>query len=377
MVTHGHVDEADGDSLNRAGQSAPSHSLLILVWEHPMTTLTTSLSAMRGWHRPLMANAALMFSLVLVSAGGLVVDDRLIMGESVWLKPMKFGFAMGVYGLTLAWLLSKLRKGRRFGWWLGTIFAIAGLLDVGAVAFAAAHGTFSHFNDNTDSVARTVQTVFQFGIMPLLLTTLVIAILVLIQRTGDRALTRALRAGLGLALASMVVALWLSTVSGATPRTVTDANGHSVSMTGAHGIGDPDGNAMPVTHWSTTGGDLRVPHFVGLHAIQVLLAVTAVLGVLASRRSWLRDERVRARIVGVAALGYAGVFTVLTWQARRGQSVMHPDQQTLIAFAAVAVFTVVAAAAVVIVARKSPVRSPYQTGEIAPIAVIGSRSGNR
>ena len=322
-----------------------------------MSILTTRHRALRGWHRPLVANAALMFTLALVSAVGLFVDDRLLLGESVWLKPLKFGFAMGVYTLTLAWLLGKLTRGRRTGWWLGTVFAVAGVLDVGAVAYAAAKGTFSHFNQNTDPVARTVQTVFSFGIFPLLLTSLIIAILTLFQRIGDRTLTRALRAGLGLAVASMVVALWLSTSSGATPRTVTDANGHSVSMIGAHGIGDPDGNGMPVTHWSTTGGDLRVPHFVGMHAIQVLLLIVGILSILATRVAWLRDDWVRARIVGTAALGYAGVFAVLSWQAKRGQSVAHPDQVTLVALAGVAVLTLLSATAVVIAARRQPTRA--------------------
>jgi len=338
-----------------------------------MTTLTRCLGAMRGWHRPLVANAALMFTLMLVSAVGLFVDDRLLMGESVWVKPMKFGFAMGLYALTLAWLLSRLSKGRRTGWWLGTVFAVAGLLDVGVVAYAAARGTFSHFNDNTDPVARTVQTVFSIGIMPLLLTSLIIAILVLIQRTGDRAVSRALRAGLGLAVASMVVALWLSSSSAATPRTVTDANGHRVSLTGGHGIGDPDGNGMPLTHWSTTGGDLRVPHFVGMHAIQVLLLVAAILSVFATSRSWLRDERVRARLVGIAGLGYTGVFAVLTWQAKRGMPVTHPDRQTLLAFAGIALFTLLTAAAVVIRAGRRPA-SPVDLdlgGGDAPAQVEG------
>lgn len=314
-----------------------------------MHILSTAVGAMRGWHRPLTAHALAMFSLVLVSAVGVFADDRLLLGESVWLKPMKFGFAMGVYGLTLAWLLSKLRKGRRLGWWLGTVFAVAGLLDVGAVVYAAAHGTVSHFNANEEPVARTVRTVFNIGVLPLLLTTLVIAVLVLIHRTGDRALTVALRAGLGLAVAGMVVAVWLSNSAGA--RTVADANGHPVSMNGGHGIGDPDGNGMALTHWSTTGGDLRVPHFVGLHGIQVLLLVAAVLGLLAARRGRLRDERVRAGLVRVAALGYTGVFAVLTWQAARGQSVVHPDRQTVLAFTALAVITLMAA---VLVTAKSP-----------------------
>jgi hypothetical protein len=317
-----------------------------------MDTLMTSLRAVRGWHRPLVVHTTIMFTLTLFCAAALFLDDRRLMGEPVWVKPMKFGFAMGVYGLTLAWLLTKLNKGRRTGWWFGTVFAVAGVFDVGAVVYAAAHGTFSHFNDNTDHVARTVQTVFSIGVAPLLLTTLVIAILVLIQRTGDRATTRALRAGLGLAVAGMLVALWLSGSAGPQPRTVTDANGRAVSMTGGHGIGDPDGNGMALTHWSTTGGDLRVPHFAGLHAIQVLLLVAAVLAALATGRAWLRDERVRARLVGVAGFGYAGVFAILSWQARRGHPVTRLDRDTLIAYAAVGLTSLAAAVAVVVAARR-------------------------
>lgn len=311
--------------------------------------------AARGWHRPLVLHAALMFGLAAFGAVGVFADDRVLLAEPVWAKPMKFGVAMGVYSLTLAWLLARLTKGRRVGWWVGTVFALAGVLDVGVVTWAAAHGTFSHFNKNTDDVARAVQTVFSFGIMPLMLATLAIAILLLIQRTGDRALARALHAGLGLAFASMVVALWLSTSAGSTPRTQIDANGHAVSMVGAHGIGDPDGQGMFLTNWSTTGGDLRVPHFVGLHAIQVLLAVTAVLNVFATRRPWLRAELVRARLIGAAVFGYAGVFTVLTWQAKRGQSMLHPDAPTLVAFGAVVVVALTGAATVVRAARRQTV----------------------
>jgi hypothetical protein len=320
-----------------------------------MNVLRRFVHAVRGWHRPLVLHATLMFGLAAFCAVAVFADDRLLLSEPVWAKPMKFGIAMGIYSLTLAWLLTRLTKGRRIGWWVGTVFALAGVLDVGAVTWAAAHGTFSHFNQDTDDVARPVQTVFSFGIMPLMLATLVIAILLLIQRTGDRALTRALRAGLGLAFASMVVALWLSTSAGSTPRTEIDANGHTVSLIGAHGIGDPDGHGMFLTNWSTTGGDLRVPHFVGLHATQVLLAVTAILNLLATRRRWLRDERVRARLVGAAAFGYAAVFAVLTWQAKRGQSVLHPDAPTVVAFAAVVVLALAGAATAVMTARRQAV----------------------
>jgi hypothetical protein len=317
-----------------------------------MSKFLVHLGAVRGWHRPLLVNTTLMYSLALVSVVGMFVDDRMIMEESVWLKPLKFGFAIGTYSLTLSWLLTKLVRGRRLGWWLGAVFAVAGTLDVGAVAVAAANGTFSHFNNNTDAIARAVQTTFQLGVMPLLLVTLVVSILLLIQRTGDRPTSRALRFGLGLAVASMAVAGWLSGSSGSTARTVTDANGHSVSMVGGHGIGDPDGHGMPVTGWSSTGGDLRVPHFFGLHAIHILLLATAILALLANRVAWLHDERVRARLVGIAGLGCTGVFAVLTWQAQQGQSLIHPDQQTLAAFAGVIVFTLLATAAATAAAHR-------------------------
>jgi hypothetical protein len=127
-----------------------------------------------------------------------------------------------------------------------------------------------------------------------------------------------------------------------------------VTLAGSHGIGNPDGNGMPITNWSTTGGDLRVPHFVGIHGIHVLLLITVVLGALAARRTWLRDEKVRARLAGIAGLSYFGLLAVLTWQAGRGQSLIHPDAPTLIAFATVALITVGATVSAIAAAKLRP-----------------------
>ncbi|MEI5102757.1 hypothetical protein RB200_34870 [Streptomyces sp. PmtG] len=305
-----------------------------------MKNSAVRLGTIRRWHRPLTVNAALMLTVAVFSAAAMVVDDRQILGESVWTKPAKFGFSFAVYGLTLAWLLSRLTRARRIGWWTGTAFAVAGLIDVSAVVYAAAHGTFSHFNDSASDVADTVHTAFGIGVMPLLATTLIVAVLVLTQPSDDRALKLALTAGLALAVASMAVAAWLSGIGES--RTVADADGNPVPLSGGHGIGDPDGRGMPLTHWSLTGGDLRVPHFVGLHALHVLLLVFAVVRLSETRRGRPFDGGTRTQVIGLSAFWYAGVFTVLTWQARRGQSVAHPDLYTLGALAGVSLIALVA-----------------------------------
>ncbi|MGV9384700.1 hypothetical protein ACWDRB_53415 [Nonomuraea sp. NPDC003707] len=157
-------------------------------------------------------------------------------------------------------------------WTLGTIFAIAGVIDVGFIAVQAARGTYSHFNAGTDPFDQIGQQIFSGGVFGLFGTSVIVAVMLLFQRVGDAVLTWSLRAGLGLAVAGMALASFITGwTSSAGPRTVEDAYGRPVPLVGGHGVGAPDGDGMPITNWSTTGGDLRVPHFIGLHSIQVFV----------------------------------------------------------------------------------------------------------
>jgi hypothetical protein len=106
---------------------------------------------------------------------------------------------------------------------------------------------------------------------------------------------------------------------------VLDAAGHVVPMGGGHSVGGP---GVPLTAWSTTGGDLRIPHFVGMHGIQMMLLVALGLTHLVA------NERVRLRLVLLAAAGYAGLVALVTWQALRGEPLIHPSATTLLALAA-------------------------------------------
>jgi hypothetical protein len=87
---------------------------------------------------------------------------------------------------------------------------------------------------------------------------------------------------------------------------------HRLPIIGAHTVGAPDGGpGLPVTGWSTRHGDVRVPHFVGLHAWQVL----PFFVLLALPR---RDDRRRSRLAIAAGIVYGAVFVALLVQALRG-----------------------------------------------------------
>jgi len=72
---------------------------------------------------------------------------------------------------------------------------------------------------------------------------------------------------------------------------------------------------------------VRVPHFVGLHAIQALALIAVAL------RRWRRPEAVRIKAVLVAASSYAALFLLLLWGALRGDSLAAPDATALVAIA--------------------------------------------
>lgn len=269
---------------------------------------------------------------------GMVVDERTLLGESVWLKPFKFGVAFVLYSLTLTWLLSLPHSGRRVTWWMGTVFAVTGIIDVGFIVLQATRGTFSHFNTETDAVNSIGQIIFASGVPGLFAANLLLAMVVSWRPRVDRPTVWAIRSGLALA----VVGMALGYTMGFTGTQVTRAaDGRVVELAAGHTVVDarlraeliaPDAApGLPITGWSTVGGDLRIPHFLGLHGIQVLLVAAVLMPRLARRYPWLRDERLPTRLIGLSALGWAGAIAITYWQAMRGLPLLRPDRAVLLA----------------------------------------------
>ncbi|MGA5001860.1 hypothetical protein ACPCB7_27960 [Streptomyces arboris] len=292
----------------------------------------------------------------LVSAVGLVVDDRILVGAPIWAKPFKFSLSFTAYGLTLAWMLAQTTWGRRTGWWAGNVVVLTALVEMVLVIGQVIREKRSHFNAETAFDAN-LYTVMGLTVVALWAATLVIAVLLLRTRLADRATAWAIRGGALIALVGAGLGFLM-----AQPTAEQRAAGNldTADVIGAHSVGVPDGGpAMPLTGWSTTGGDLRIPHFVGMHALQLLPLLLIALVLLAPRIARLGDARVRLRLVRVATVGYAGLVALTTWQALRGQPLIRPDAATLIA-AGVLLAAVAAGVGAALRTAPDPVSVPAQ-----------------
>lgn len=290
-------------------------------------------------HAPLTAASLVLVAALAAFAVGLLVDPRTIAGAPAWLKPAKFAASIAIYGLTLVWMFQFLPGWPRTRAAVGWITAIVGLLETALVALQAWRGTTSHFNLGTP-FDRTVFAVMGAAILVQWTASLALVAAVWRQPFPDRALGSALRAGLVLAILGAAMG-GLMTRPTAEQVEAVHATGRMI-VSGAHTVGGPDGGrGLPGMMWSAEHGDLRVPHFLGLHALQVLPLIAVVLGLLGTRISG--GERLR--LVRVAGFGYAAFMAILLWQALRGQSVAAPDGMTIVMLAIWAVSTAVAAVA--------------------------------
>jgi hypothetical protein len=75
----------------------------------------------------------------------------------------------------------------------------------------------------------------------------------------------------------------------------------------------PGGPGLPVLNWSTTGGDFRVAHFLGIHALQIL----PIAGWLIDRLKGLPRRAKPTAVVAVSA-GYVLLMGFVFMQAMNG-----------------------------------------------------------
>jgi hypothetical protein len=290
-------------------------------------SLSSFTSALRSSLRdqPGMAfTGILAVAMIVASLLGAIFDPKVITGEAAWIKPAKFGISFAVYAASLIWMLSLLKPSV---WvrWAGILTAVGFTVEAVIIVLQVLRGVRSHFNQATpfDNTLWLLMAVFVGVIW---VAGLIAAVLVWRAPNVNPTLSLALKFGVVLMLIGALLAGFM-TVPTSEQLALGDA-GKPMPLSGTNTFGAPEGGAsLPFVGWSTVGGDGRIAHFVGLHALQVL----PLIGWWINRRSrWSTAQR--NRLVILASLGYGGIMALLAWQAQRGQSIVSPDALTLTTF---------------------------------------------
>jgi hypothetical protein len=179
-------------------------------------------------------------------------DSRTILGIHPWIKPMKFSVSIAIYVWTLAWYLRYLSGRRRAVKLLSWGVAFTMVAEITLITLQSARGVPSHFNVTTpvDAVLFAVMG-SMIGLNTLMLAW--VTVLFFVDRPElPAAYLWGIRFGLLVFLLASFEGVWMV-------------------RHGSHTVGGADGGAgLPFLNWSRQHGDLRVAHFVGMHALQVL-----------------------------------------------------------------------------------------------------------
>lgn len=293
------------------------------------------------WHRPLLVLGILLAALTVVTLVGRLVDDRELLGVNLWEKPLKFAISGTIYAVTWAWIIGHFTRWQRAAWWAGTVIAVTLAIELVIIVGAAAAGMTSHFNVSTP-LSTTLWSIMAAAITTLWVATFVAGVALWRNPGADPARQAAIRTGVAISLLGMGLAFLMT---GPTAEQLNDFQG----IAGAHAVGVADGGpGLPLLGWSTVGGDLRIPHFIGMHALQALPLLALLLELGARRGGVLRDAGVRRGLVLTGAGAYLAAVGLVTMQALRGQSIVAPDALTLWIGAAIAAASLAAALAVVV-----------------------------
>jgi hypothetical protein len=216
-------------------------------------------------HAWLACGTAFTVALLIPTVALMLLDSRIVTGANPWLKPLKFEISIVVFNLTIAWLVTALKLPAPAATAISRTVAVAMLVEILAITIQAARGVPSHYN------VTTVYNAMVFGSMAIAIVANTIAVLWLgiLSFTPQPHLDSAVAWGVRLGLILFLLA---------------SLQGFRIVGNRGHTVGAADGGpGLPFLRWSTKAGDLRIAHFIGLHALQIL----PLLGYLTARHGGL------------------------------------------------------------------------------------------
>jgi hypothetical protein len=270
-----------------------------------------------------LIRAGLALGMVAVMCAALMfLDPRLLAsGENIWLKPVRFALAFAIHLLTLAWIAALTCRDEvrddLFAWgaWFHLTIAI---IEFACIALQASRGVPSHFNLATD-FDRLVFTIMGLGTAGLMLGFLLMIAGLLRLPRGAFASACAV-AGIGFAILGSLVGV-IMVMPDVSQATLLKA-GQQLSIVGNHAVGEPSQAKIPFFGWDRIVGDWRVPHFIGLHAMQVF----PLLALLHAERPC----QLSLEPLIIAATGYALLFAWSVWLTANARPVFGTDLDNLV-----------------------------------------------
>ena len=197
------------------------------------------------------------FGLFNIAVGAVCVvlqftDDTQLLNVNRWLKPMKFYLSVGIMVWTMNWLLYYLSSAKKIIVY-SRLIVITMLFENGLILMQAIRGTPSHFN-NTSAFNGIVFSAMGAIILSFTITCIFITISFFRQKEFTIAPSYVWGIRIGLIL------FILFSLEG----------GVMVGLL-KHTVGASDGSeGLPLVNWSRHYGDLRIAHFIGLHALQAI-----------------------------------------------------------------------------------------------------------
>ena len=176
-----------------------------------------------------------------------------VTGANAWFKPFKFALSVAVFSWTMGWYTYNLIAPGPVSVYTWAIIILLGF-DIVYIALQAGKGQLSHYNSSSP-VYSFLTIMMAFAAVIVTFWTGYIGILFfnvdLIRNLPDYYVL-SIRIGILL----FVIFSFQGALMGSRLK---------------HTIGGPDGDpGLPVVNWSTKHGDLRIAHFIGIHALQVL-----------------------------------------------------------------------------------------------------------
>ncbi len=184
------------------------------------------------------------------------IDERLLNGVSVWNKPFKFTLSFAVYFVTLLIIARYLPVGYlRVG--IGRLIAgsitLVIVLEMAYIIIKAAMGEASHFNFTTD-LHRIMYMLMGVGAVWTVMAPLFYAWAIGLNNAKNDPMVLSIIIGLGLSFV----------LGGGFGGYLGGQTSHWVNAAAT------DATGIWLFNWATDGGDLRVAHFFGLHAMQAI-----------------------------------------------------------------------------------------------------------